>query len=352
MKLTPRQEATVLAALRNWQSKLNPDEFIDSNLSAIATADGTLIALDSQEIDHLCKTLESCTACQSGFPTDGPIPGTLANGERCDACERFPSDEAARLAVAHSIPITMQNILIPAALWASTLDQLEAVLDYPDHGIGCETEREARELLGKGRSIKAIDARVILSRAIDLITDSIDGRMDDEPDIAKANELLCELYQHFGPPSICQHCGRDFSADPSAMQHGCPSDDCPSHDPGEGRTPPLHELRIMLNAAAYWADAEADEDHPDPLSEVCDLARDANELFNTIFPETPSQPIDIHAALANYDPAAEPSPWYRNHYKCPCGNEWQDEWECMCNDKCCVCGKEIEPHQSDDLTEP
>ena len=37
-----------------------------------------------------------------------------------------------------------------------------------------------------------------------------------------------------------------------------------------------------------------------------------------------------------------------NHYRCPrCGEEWQDEWSCACNDECPGCGlKDIEPQQS------
>ncbi len=37
-----------------------------------------------------------------------------------------------------------------------------------------------------------------------------------------------------------------------------------------------------------------------------------------------------------------------NHYRCPeCGEEWQDEWSCACNDECPGCGlKDIEPRES------
>ena len=37
-----------------------------------------------------------------------------------------------------------------------------------------------------------------------------------------------------------------------------------------------------------------------------------------------------------------------NHYLCPCGNEWEDEWDCQCNDRCATCNKEVEPYISDD----
>jgi hypothetical protein len=42
---------------------------------------------------------------------------------------------------------------------------------------------------------------------------------------------------------------------------------------------------------------------------------------------------------------------YRNHYHCDrCDVEWEDEWSCMCNDRCPRCNVETEPYQSDDLT--
>ena len=42
-----------------------------------------------------------------------------------------------------------------------------------------------------------------------------------------------------------------------------------------------------------------------------------------------------------------PPVWYSNHYCCPyCQLEWQDEWDCECNDKCPTCTKEIEPYES------
>ena len=42
---------------------------------------------------------------------------------------------------------------------------------------------------------------------------------------------------------------------------------------------------------------------------------------------------------------------YRNFYRCPDdGTEWQDEWSCMCDDRCPVCNAEIEPYESEDLT--
>ena len=35
-------------------------------------------------------------------------------------------------------------------------------------------------------------------------------------------------------------------------------------------------------------------------------------------------------------------PWYRKHYTCPCGTQWWDEWDCLCNDRCPACDAETE----------
>ncbi len=44
--------------------------------------------------------------------------------------------------------------------------------------------------------------------------------------------------------------------------------------------------------------------------------------------------------------------WFRNSYRCDrCGAEWQDEWSCMCDDDCRLCGaRHMSPHRVDDLT--
>jgi hypothetical protein len=39
---------------------------------------------------------------------------------------------------------------------------------------------------------------------------------------------------------------------------------------------------------------------------------------------------------------------YTNHYRCPRdGAEWKMVWNCMCDDRCPVCGWEIVPYKSD-----
>ena len=41
---------------------------------------------------------------------------------------------------------------------------------------------------------------------------------------------------------------------------------------------------------------------------------------------------------------------YKNYYRCSeCGTEWEDCWECTCNDRCPDCNAEIEPYKSEDI---
>ncbi len=48
---------------------------------------------------------------------------------------------------------------------------------------------------------------------------------------------------------------------------------------------------------------------------------------------------------------AESAEWFRNIYECSrCGNNWEDEWSCTCNDRCPQCNAEIEAKDSVDLS--
>jgi len=40
--------------------------------------------------------------------------------------------------------------------------------------------------------------------------------------------------------------------------------------------------------------------------------------------------------------------WYIKYYKCSdCGCEWQDEWDCLCDDKCPNCNTSMSPYNHD-----
>jgi hypothetical protein len=36
--------------------------------------------------------------------------------------------------------------------------------------------------------------------------------------------------------------------------------------------------------------------------------------------------------------------WFNKYYRCPCGTEWQDEWDCLCDDRCPTCDTSCEPY--------
>lgn len=58
----------------------------------------------------------------------------------------------------------------------------------------------------------------------------------------------------------------------------------------------------------------------------------------------------VHAANLLQGVNMKEESGYENHYE-HCGQIWIDTWSCMCNDRCPVCNKEIEPYFSRDMTE-
>ena len=103
----PRELATVLAALRHWQHQLARQ--------GLALADafshfGDELPLSMEEIDSLCDRLnDSDSPCECELPGVfcSGVPGVLARMEqgrlalsatveRCDLCQRYATDVAAR----------------------------------------------------------------------------------------------------------------------------------------------------------------------------------------------------------------------------------------------------------------
>lgn len=64
------------------------------------------------------------------------------------------------------------------------------------------------------------------------------------------------------------------------------------------RTPAIKELRIMLDAAEFWIDAEADEEHPDPIGDACELVRDASKTLRSVEAEH-AEMLNILEHVAN-----------------------------------------------------
>ena len=40
---------------------------------------------------------------------------------------------------------------------------------------------------------------------------------------------------------------------------------------------------------------------------------------------------------------------FRNHYRCECGSEWEDEYDCEVDDRCPECNTSISPYRSEDV---
>ena len=49
-------------------------------------------------------------------------------------------------------------------------------------------------------------------------------------------------------------------------------------------------------------------------------------------------------------PEPDPPRWYLKRYTCDCGTQWEDEWDCLCNDRCPNCNAEIECDGWEELT--
>lgn len=45
----------------------------------------------------------------------------------------------------------------------------------------------------------------------------------------------------------------------------------------------------------------------------------------------------------------EDKAWFENHYRCDCGQEWDDQWSCTCDDDCPSCGATCSPRNSAEI---
>jgi len=73
-----------------------------------------------------------------------------------------------------------------------------------------------------------------------------------------------------------------------------------------------------------------------PNDMVIELAEDSNAI-ESISKIPVNDGIDLTVRMR----------WFVNYYHCPeCNCKWQDEWDCMCNDRCPKCNAEIEPYKS------
>ena len=109
-------------------------------------------------------------------------------------------------------------------------------------------------------------------------------------------------------------------------------------------------------------DSEQAAEHADNLDRLIDNQDD--ELGESLVPVRDflrrcAAPEEAGTSIADWshpavstpaeDEGGESDKRYRNHYRCICGHEWTDEWDCTCNDRCPKCNTEIEPYDSEEL---
>lgn len=107
----------------------------------------------------------------------------------------------------------------------------------------------------------------------------------------------------------------------------------------------IHCVRSSVAARVVLLDADTEGGDAERI-----MAVNGNEVYVHDFCLVTPEDVDpsfVTEVLEQIAEPGEPVLW-TNHYRCPCGEEWEDQWESTCNDKCPACNKEIEPYISDD----
>ena len=115
-----------------------------------------------------------------------------------------------------------------------------------------------------------------------------------------------------------------------------------------GATDTTDELNIWVRSgltledATAWLKAEnlLIDGKPSVIKDICELPQE--------FPTDYMLPSDeLIAAILDKFPVIE-AEWVTNFYTCPrCHEQWQDEWDCGCDDECPSCGtRHITPTHS------
>lgn len=125
---------------------------------------------------------------------------------------------------------------------------------------------------------------------------------------------------------------------------------------------PCYVLEALINMANSHVDdikdglvqgvyeEEENADLPDKQAAI-EFATQALGLWHHCSRVLEAQPENMSTdriGVAGSD-VEEAEPQYRNHYRCPCGNEWSDVWSSQCDGDCAACGRTIEVDHSDDL---
>ena len=67
------------------------------------------------------------------------------------------------------------------------------------------------------------------------------------------------------------------------------------------KTPILEELKITIEGAVALFDAEADEDHPDPIDDAIELVREAEELLPEILEDHKELVASLRECVAHLE---------------------------------------------------
>lgn len=91
---------------------------------------------------------------------------------------------------------------------------------------------------------------------------------------------------------------------------------------------------------AHFGGRDANEGMPDGMMQYTNAAQNAVSKWLA------------EGGLAEHLGVSAQSTNWTNYYLCPCGEKWEDQHDCCCNDHCPKCDKEIEPYISDDGSVP
>ena len=117
-------------------------------------------------------------------------------------------------------------------------------------------------------------------------------------------------------------------------------------------------LRFCVKLRSGWRDLKDDEitDYPtqprvsltniELFDRLGDMVRDTDVDWAENFVGDEEEG-EIYVKFTNIK--KKETPMFRMSYECICGEEWEMEHECCCNDRCPKCDTEIEPREVEDV---
>lgn len=96
-------------------------------------------------------------------------------------------------------------------------------------------------------------------------------------------------------------------------------------------------------------DEGLDEDYEDAFKEQWTAFVKRLDTLNTISPFKYVMIVQDIDDVKEGDESNMEDINFLNYYQCSCGETWYEEADSMCNDRCPICRKEIEPYESINL---